>query len=401
MILRFRARLPLTLICFVTGGCLTIFGLLPVNVLGFQGKSSSATAKKTSGKPKVESLDAVLEPIRAKHQIPALAAAIMQGDKISAIGAVGVRRIGSPEEVTIEDKFYLGSISKPITSTLIGMLVDRRKLTWKQTIGDAFPDLKEKVKREYLDVSLEQLLSHRSGLPEDLQPDRQTVVQLRALDGDMREQRKKLVEIVLQQEPSAAPGTKFIYSNFGYCVAATMAEQATEQTWENMLTEMLFKPLEMTSAGFGPPASSDAVDQPWGHKEESGSYSPASFDSPPCMGPSSRVHCSLTDLAKFGRLHLKYDKDTAKLLTRATYQKLHTDSMKQEYALGWAVRNLEWSKGEMQFHVGSNGVNYAGLYVVPGRDLVIVIATNAKNREAVDGLLETLVRNPVPTSKRK
>ena len=103
------------------------------------------------------------------------------------------------------------------------------------------------------------------------------------------------------------------------------------------------------------------------------------------------MHCSLEDLAKFGSLHVRYDKETAKLLTRATFEKLHADSLKQGYSLGWDVKHPEWAQGDLYWHTGTNGMNFAGLYVAPKRDTVIVIATNAKAKDACQEVLETLV----------
>jgi len=52
-----------------------------------------------------------------------------------------------------------------------------------------------------------------------------------------------------------APGTTFKYSNVGYSIAAAVEEKVTGKSWEDLMTNMLFKPLGMTTAGFGPMAS--------------------------------------------------------------------------------------------------------------------------------------------------
>jgi CubicO group peptidase (beta-lactamase class C family) len=89
----------------------------------------------------VQSLDAELEPVRAAHRVPALAAAIIRGDRIVAMGAVGVRIAGSSVPVNITDRFHIGSCTKSMTATLIGMLVDQGALSWEMTLVDVFPDL--------------------------------------------------------------------------------------------------------------------------------------------------------------------------------------------------------------------------------------------------------------------
>src|SRR5437867_798510 len=113
-------RCPINFTRFVLAAlAIGFFGIVPT--AAFQATKSSSpkstkpkevTSNKTS--TAVRSLDEVLEPIRKKHQLPALAAAVMQADRIVAIGAVGLRQVGATEPVTTDDKFHLGSISKPM-----------------------------------------------------------------------------------------------------------------------------------------------------------------------------------------------------------------------------------------------------------------------------------------------
>ena len=55
---------------------------------------------------------------------------------------------------------------------------------------------------------------------------------------------------------------------------------------EDLITTELFKPLGMTTAGFGPPGTPGKIDQPWGHIIKNGRFEPSQFDNPPVMGPA-------------------------------------------------------------------------------------------------------------------
>src|SRR5262245_25961425 len=68
----------------------------------------------------------ILEAARAKYDLPAMAAAVVVGERI-ATGAVGVRKYGDPTPVTRDDQFHLGSCTKSMTATLCGMLVEEGK----------------------------------------------------------------------------------------------------------------------------------------------------------------------------------------------------------------------------------------------------------------------------------
>ena len=115
----------------------------------------------------MRTLDAELEPVRAKHGLPALAAAVVKGGAIIAAGAVGVRAHGTDVKVTIDDRFHLGSDTKAMTATLAAMLVEEGKLRWDSTIGEVLGDEVPGINPKLAAVTLEQLLSHSSGIPSD------------------------------------------------------------------------------------------------------------------------------------------------------------------------------------------------------------------------------------------
>jgi hypothetical protein len=208
----------------------------------------------------------LLENIREKHNLPAVAAAVVVDGKIVVTSAVGFRKNGGAEKVTVDDKFHLGSVTKSMTATVAAMLVEQGKISWTTTIGEAFPELRNEIHPDYLRVTLEQLLSHRSGAPGDAPGDLWRKAW--AANGTAAEQRLTFIKGILARKPEAKPGTKFIYSNQGYTIAGVMLEKATGKTWEDLLRSMLFEPLGMTTAGFGAPASVGKVDQPWGHTKK-------------------------------------------------------------------------------------------------------------------------------------
>ena len=96
-----------------------------------------------------------------------------------------------------------------------------------------------------------------------------------------------------------------IYSNQGYAIVGAMLEKLTGTPWETLITERLFKPLHMDSAGFGPPGTIGGMDQPWGHIRKLAITVPLQADNPPAIAPAGRVHCSLDDLARFTIFHMQ------------------------------------------------------------------------------------------------
>jgi CubicO group peptidase (beta-lactamase class C family) len=107
-----------------------------------------------------------LNSIRLEERLPGLAAAIIIDSKLHSAAAVGIRESGTDNWLTVNDKFMIGSCTKAFTATTAAILVEEGRLSWKTTIRDAFPDLN--MLPEYENITIQQLLSHRSGLPTNL-----------------------------------------------------------------------------------------------------------------------------------------------------------------------------------------------------------------------------------------
>lgn len=331
-----------------------------------------------------------LTEICEQHDLPALAAAVVRDTKTLALAAVGVRRKGHPEPVSDGDLWHLGSCSKAMTATMIARLVEAGSLSWTTSLAESFAELQGEIDPAWNAVTLEQLLSHRSGLPEDRQPDAVIFPRLRQLSGPMRRQRLDLVRLVLGQSPLEPPGSRMIYSNAGYAVAAAMAEQASGETWESLMRNQLFQPLGMTSAGFGPPGRAGFPDQPRGHDEGVPLEPGPEADNPPVSGPSNAVHCSLADFSAFAALHLTGARGETSYLGTDSFAALHRPRGPEGYALGWAVGEEEPPLGPTLSHVGSNGLWTAVAWLSPPQNLACLVTSNAGVEQALDACRQAL-----------
>jgi CubicO group peptidase (beta-lactamase class C family) len=347
-------------------------------------------------------LSEVLESIRTKHHLPALAAAAARLEKIVAFEAVGFRKASERVPVTAEDQWHIGSCTKSMTATLAAMLVEDGKIAWTTTIAAALPELADVMEPAWHRVTLEHLLSHRAGLA-TAPPDNLWRNAWRAI-GTPTEQRLEFVRGLLLRRPESAPGEKFTYSNQGYAIAGAMLERASGRAWEDLMRERLFTPLGMKSAGFGAPGDAATIDQPWGHRMLAGVPVPVSpagkdADNPVAIGPAGTVHCSIGDLARYGGWHARSIRTTARILGPASFTKLHAPPPGGDYALGWVVLPREWAGGTALMHNGSNTMWYAVMWLAPAKDLAFVAATNiaGKNAEkACDEAVSALVKRTVP-----
>ncbi len=324
-----------------------------------------------------EAVTRVLKPIRQKFGVPAMAAAVVTSEGIQFVGAAGVRKRGTEIPVTLTDQWHLGSDTKAMTATLVARLVERGQLKWDMTLAEVFPDLAPQVHPDFGTVTLLHLLSHRAGLPANLEL-------AKYLGDGVVALRLRAVREELAKPPTRAPGSHYEYSNLGYIIAGAVVEKMTGQSWEKTMSTEIFAPLQMRTAGFGGTGTAGQIDQPWPHTAdgEPTTENGLAVDNPPVMGPAGRVHCTIQDWAKFIQDQLRGAKGEAALLKPGSYQNLHTPPFGGEYALGWIVGQRDWGGGKVLNHAGDNTMNFANVWIAPQRDFAILVCVNQSGDSA-------------------
>ena len=333
-----------------------------------------------------------IKPIRQKFNVPAMAVAVVTSDGMKFAGAVGVRKRGTEIPVKLDDLWHLGSDGKAMTGTLIARLVERGKLKWDSTLGEVFPDVAPRMNLEFQKVTLLQLLSHRAGLPANLNL-------ADYLGNDVESLRLRAVRQELAKKPLSAPGSKYGYSNLGYIIAAAVVEKTARKSWEGAIADEVFDPLQMKSAGFGGTGTPGQIDQPWPHADHGKptAENGPEMDNPSVMGPAGRVHCSIQDWAKFVQDHLRGARGEPALLKPESYQKLQTPPFGGDYALGWRVARRSWAGGKALNHSGDNTMNFANVWIAPRQNFGILVCVNQSGvtafqatNEAVGAVIDLL-----------
>jgi CubicO group peptidase (beta-lactamase class C family) len=279
--------------------------------------------------------------------------------------------------VRIDDRWHIGSVGKAMTSTLIALLIDRGVLRWDTTIGEALPDVK--MNPGYQQVTLEQLLQHRGGIPQDMGYRAEYIERITKDARTPTECRAAYIIDVLQRAPIGRPGERMAYSNAGYAIAGYIAERVTGKPYEQLMREMVFLPLGMTMAkvgGAGDPG------QPQGHVPSPNGLQVRNFTGklPEMTAPAGDITCSIGDLARFAAFHLAGMQGKGRLLKPETFRRLHTPPPvlpgQERYACGWEIVT-ELTPEPFQGHGGSNGTFRAQIALFPKRGLAVVAATNA------------------------
>jgi CubicO group peptidase (beta-lactamase class C family) len=321
----------------------------------------------TLDQSKSDSIHQLLAKVVNDGKAPGMIAAIISSEGVIAIASAGERKAGSGIAFTTNDVVHLGSCGKAMTATMLATLVAEGKLSWDTKLIEAIPEIKNRIHSDYHKITLWKLLTHHAGIPKN--PTDEGAY----LSKEIKKRRLAILEDNFKS-PATYEIDKFHYSNFGYIIAACMAEQITGLSWEVLMKQRLFDPLGMSSAGFGNPNKSKSIDQPWGHHKRVWKWWPSESYYEEAINPAGRVHCSVEDWAKFLSLQLKSENP---ILERKYLDKLIEPVDGHFYAGGWGVAEYPWANGITFNHSGSNEIWYASVLVAPKLDRAFVVATNS------------------------
>lgn len=349
-------------------------------------------APNTSNNPsfgKWETLTDLLSNVVEKTGIPGMSMVTVVDGKIDQVAISGVRKVGAQDLIEQTDRFHVGSVTKSMTATIIGRLIDDKLLTPKTTLQAIFPKID--MLPTYQSVTIEQLLQHTAGIPAYLTITDKEEKMLLSLPGNPTEQRLAFAKYVLQQSPTTKPGASWSYSNAGYSILGAISERVTSKLWEGLLQEYIFEPLKMKSAGTGWPNEA-SPEEPTGHfgslndlqSQEIGEYVLGAY-----LDPAGDVHCSMEDLARFAIAHLNGVNGQSSILTSETFQLLHQPDKESDYAAGWFIQRND-SGIVVHEHPGSAGTFYTYMAIEPETNRAWVISANAADMK-IDGIFREII----------
>lgn len=250
----------------------------------------------------MEEIKLQVRKLQDESQMPGLQAEVTEGGNPIFEYVNGVRAQGHSLAVTSEDKWHIGSCTKPMTAFLIGRLVDAKLIDWKTTLGEIAPN-SFKIDSIVKTITVEQLLSHSSGLADVTEPEGGELWPTLYTDQQSPQvSRSKLVQGIVKMPVRFQPGTKFEYSNSGYILLGWIIEEKKAASWEDVMKKDMFQNLGMTSCGFGPAGAENTKSplQPWSHQLENDhlqSIAPELYaDNPSALGPAGTV--------QIGRAHV-------------------------------------------------------------------------------------------------
>jgi CubicO group peptidase (beta-lactamase class C family) len=309
---------------------------------------------------------------------PGVAVAVVRDDAVihaRGYGTTSVEEGGVP--VTERTLFQIGSVTKPLTGTLIMRLVDRGVLALDVPIRTWLPELTFAESGAADVVTLRMLLSHTAGLPWDqISPTR--VYGRRDPEGLAAWVRDELPTRPFEH----APGGRWQYSNPGINLAAHVAEVAAGQHYADLMRTEVFEPLGMERTTFDPTI---AMTYPMAlsHRRDDDERIVVEhrMADNTAQAPAAIAYSSASDLSRFIRFQLNGgDIDGARILSAASVAEMQRPHVERgegdggSYGLTLSIN--DWHGLRRTGHIGGI-LNYGcELAFLPGHSAGVVILYN-------------------------
>lgn len=362
-----------------------------VSWLGVSPMAQSTAARDPATDPEVlgaqRLFSAWAEGQVAQRGLPGMVVGVVADQRLVWARGFGDADVARGVAMSPATKFRMASHSKLFTATAIMQLRAQGKLQLDDPVQQHLPWFTV-VKAADTDppVTIEELLTHASGLP------REAADHWSTLEFPTRDQLRALVP---QRRAAFAPETRWKYSNLAYALAGMVVEAVSGQSWDSYVTRHIFEPLGMRDSSVDRDVPGLAVG--YGRRMDDGSRAVMPFVNARGMAAATGVTSTVEDMARFVSAQFGGNPaGGAPILDAAALREMHR------------VRMLEttWTRGSaIGFAVARTGgktlVGHGGSYpgyitqtwIAPDRKVGVIVLTNAQDGEA--GTFATQLMNTV------
>ena len=285
-----------------------------------------------------------------------------------------------------QTKFRISSINKPITATLIMMLVEREFIDLDSQMCTYLQDCPE----HWAEISIRNLLNHTSGIPE------YTTLLDAHIDSRRPHSVDGLIELFKDEPLNFNPGESYVYSNSNYVLLGALIEAVTNIYYDNFLQQALLGPLEMENSGMDDPRRV-LSERASGYEILGNALVNAPYLDMTNAFATAGMYSNVEDLFRWDQAlysnHLLKEESLELMYT----PNFGADGSGGEYGLGWQLDEVD---GHSRVgHTGRiNGFRtYLGRYIDDG--FTIILLSNVETEEIMNIIedMELIIFNQDPS----
>ena len=331
-------------------------------------------------------LDSVIQEIMTRWDVPGLAVGMVQGNEIIYAKGFGVQSLETQSPVTLDSVFCVQSISKCLVATAVMQFVERGKINLDAPFVQYLPYFQMDDER-YRQVTIRQILSHTSGMPDMDENEYVEFVSRPEYDDGTAE---RYVRGLRDRKLIADPGERFSYSNIAYNILGDMLAKVSGKSFEDIMREHILLPSGMPNSTFmlaDVPNSLLAVP----HLRLPEMRVNPTYPYHRADAPASFLHTTVLDMCHWGITSLNRGTYLGQsILSSASYDLMWTPvadrgnprpSMYEEMGLGWTLGHYKDVKTVC--HGGGGFGGTAFLFIMPEKNCAAVILCNEESNAHV------------------
>jgi CubicO group peptidase (beta-lactamase class C family) len=319
---------------------------------------------------------------------PGAAVMVIQNGKVVFERGYGITDLRTKNKIDEQTNFRLASLTKQFTAMSIMLLVHDGKLRYDETLTEVFPDFPAYGKN----ITIRQLLNHTSGLLdyEDLM-----AKQYGNTPDDQIPQISDAGVLALMEKASTTqfpPGSKWQYSNSGYCVLAMVVEKASGKKFGDFLHDRIFVALKMENTLAYEKGKNEVPHRAYGHTPDGSSFRQTDQSSTSATLGDGGVYTSLIDLARWDQALAQHT-----LLSEAEMQPaltpVHPTAAPAEenghfvsYGFGWFLE--PYKAHERMWHYGETIGFRTSIQRFPKDHLTVIVLSNRADMNAIQSALD-------------
>ncbi len=339
----------------------------------------------------VANLDGLVDDLMKSTGVPGMAVAVVHGGKTVYAKGFGVKdnRNGDTPDNKIgpDTVFQLASVSKSLSATVIAQQVGTDAIGWDTPIVSKLPwfSLSDPVVTQMVTVG--DLMSHRSGLPDHAGDELE----------DLGYDRRYILDH-LRQLPLDPFRISYAYTNFGVTAAAEAVAAGAGKSWEDLSDEVLYGPLGMKSTSSRFADYEKRPDKAVGHIFIDNHYEPLYKRDPDAQSPAGGASSSVNDMTrwlammladgKVGDKQVIAGKALLPVMTPQIVSSPPAEPAMRSGFYGYGMNISATSAARMQFaHAGAFELGAAtNFLLLPSADVGIVVLTNGTPAGIPDAL---------------
>lgn len=306
---------------------------------------------------------------------PGAALLIEKDGKIIIEKGYGLADLKTKRPVTPSTDFRMASVSKQFTAMCVMLLAEKNKLI----LNDPISAFLSQLPPDLQSITIRQLLTHTSGMwdYEPLIPDSQST---QVLDEDV-------LQLIRQKDSTYfAPGTRFRYSNTGYCLLALIVQKVSGIPYADFVEKNIFLPLKMDHSLVYIPGE-NIPERAYGYHWKNGVYHYADQSVTSATKGDGGVYTSLIDYVKWNRAL-----DADQLLPEVLMDSIFTGRVKVkngiQYGYGWFI-GKEKDNTQCLFHSGESTGFHNIVYKNPKKHLLVILFSN-RDDDTIAGAFDSI-----------